>query len=83
MLKFVTAVTAVIFLIVFTIQNIEQVEVQLPLVQDAFRIRLIYLLFTVYIFGCISTYLWMIARHWQLAKKKKKLEGNRELDEYL
>ncbi len=83
MLKFVVAVIAVIFLIVFTIQNIEQVEVQLPFIQDAFRIRLIYLLFTIYILGCISTYLLMAAYQWKIAKKKRRPEEQEDLDSYL
>ncbi|MEE8360167.1 MAG: hypothetical protein V3S04_04505 [Candidatus Omnitrophota bacterium] len=83
MLKFVIAVVAAILLAVFTIQNIEQVEVQLPFVQNAFRIRLIYLLFTTFILGCISTYLLLTAHQWNLSKKKKKTEAEKDLDEYL
>jgi uncharacterized integral membrane protein len=82
MIKFVLAIVVVIFLMVFTIQNIEQVEVQLPLIQNAFRIRLIYLLLTTYILGCISTYLWVIARQWQNSKKKKPAES-KNIDDYL
>lgn len=83
MLKFATAVIAVIFLIVFTIQNIEQVEVQLPFMQNAFRIRLIYLLFSTYILGFISAYLMMTARQWKRSKRKAKSDKQSDADEYL
>ncbi len=82
MTKFALAVITVIILTVFTIQNIEQVEIQLPFIKSAFRIRLIYLLLTTYVLGCMSTYLWVTARQWKSAKKKKRPEEE-SLDAYL
>lgn len=83
MLKFAVAVVAAILLTVFTIQNIEQVEVQLPFIKNAFRIRLIYLLFTTFILGAISTYLMVTAHQWKVSKRKKKRAPSESLDEHL
>ncbi len=83
MLKFTVAAISAILLVVFTIQNIEQVEVQLPLMQNAFRIRLIYLLFTTFILLCFSTYLLLTARQWKRSKKKRIPEEAKDLDSYL
>lgn len=83
MLKFAVAVVAAILLTVFTIQNIEQVEVQLPFIKNAFRIRLIYLLFTTFILGAISTYLMVTAHQWKISKRKKKRAPSESLDEHL
>lgn len=84
MTRFVLTLIAAIFLTVFTIQNIDQVDMQLPFVQNPFRIRLIYLLLTTYVLGVVSAYLWMTGRQWQHAKRKKvSSQEDKELDDYL
>lgn len=83
MLKFALSVVAAILLTVFTIQNIEQIEVQLPFIKNAFRVRLIYLLFTTFILGAISTYLLVTAHQWKVSKRKKNRALDKNLDEYL
>lgn len=83
MVRFVSAVIVVVLLVVFTIQNIDQVEVQLPFIKDGFRIRLIYLLLTTYVLGYITSYLSGMARQWKQSKKKKGAEESTNIDEYL
>lgn len=83
MLRFVSAVIVVVLLIVFTIQNIDQVEVQLPFIKDGFRIRLIYLLLTTYVLGYVTSYLSVMARQWKKSKKKKGTEESTSIDECL
>lgn len=85
MVRFVSAVIVVVLLVVFTIQNIDQVEVQLPFIKDAFRIRLIYLLLTTYVLGYVTSHLSAMARQWKQSKKKKakETEQNTTIDDYL
>lgn len=83
MIRFVSAIIVVILLVVFTIQNIDQVEVQLPFIKDAFRIRLIYLLLTTYALGYVTSHLASMARQWKQSKKKKGAEQSASIDEYL
>lgn len=83
MTKFIIVLVTIVLLIVFTVQNIEQVEVQLPFIKDAFRIRLVYLLFTTFILGSLSNYLLITAYRWKRLKKKKKPEADKNLDSYL
>ncbi len=84
MTKFVLALIAAIFLTVFTIQNIDPIDLQLPFVQNPFRIRLIYLLLTTYLLGSMSTYLWITGRQWKFSRmKKNSREEEKDLDEYL
>ncbi len=83
MMKFISAIIVVVLLIVFTIQNIDQVEVQLPFIKDGFRIRLIYLLLTTYVFGYITSHLSSMARQWRQSRKKNGTEQSTSIDEYL
>lgn len=83
MTRFVVALIAAIFLTVFTIQNIDQVHLQLPFVQTPFSIRLIYLLLTTYILGAMSAYLWIAGRQWKISKKRNSGKGKENLDDYL
>lgn len=83
MARFVSAVVIIVFLMVFTIQNIDQVEVQLPFITDGFRIRLIYLLLTTYVLGYITSYLVTMARQWKRSKKKKDSNQSTDIDDYL
>lgn len=83
MARFVSAVVIIVLLMVFTIQNIDQVEVQLPFIKDGFRIRLIYLLLTTYVLGYITSYLVTMARQWKQSKKKKDSNQNTDIDDYL
>ncbi len=83
MTKFIIVLVTIILLTVFTVQNIEQVEVQLPFIKNAFRIRLVYLLFTTFVLGAFSTYLLITAYHWRRSRKKKKPEEHNDLDSYL
>lgn len=83
MARFVSAVVIIVFLMVFTIQNIDQVEVQLPFIKDGFRIRLIYLLLTTYVLGYITSYLVTMARQWKRSKKKKDSNQSTDIDDYL
>ncbi len=84
MTKFILALIAAIFLTVFTIQNIDQVNLQLPFVQNPFSIRLIYLLLTTYIIGAMSAYLWLTGRQWKISKRKRTSDKEaKTLDDYL
>ena len=83
MARFVSAVVVIVFLMVFTIQNIDQVEVQLPFIKDGFRIRLIYLLLTTYVLGYVTSYLVSAARRWKKSKKKEGTDQSAAIDDYL